>query len=76
MITEATIRSAIADIIPGFDVGALNITQPFTEAGIDSLDHVMILLKLQELHGLNVPDEIINRMSSIDRILIYSAGLE
>jgi acyl carrier protein len=71
MITEADVRRAIAKAIRGYNAESLGIDQNFYEAGIDSLDHAAILLNLQEVHDLVVPDDAIPRASSIRGILEY-----
>ena len=40
MISDADIRNVIQDNVMGFDVDKLDNDQDFTDAGIDSLDHL------------------------------------
>jgi len=71
-ITESDIRNAIRSAAPLFDVDTLADDKDFFAAGLDSLDHAMVLLRLLERHGLDVPDEHIAQCSSILGILEYA----
>ena len=72
-ITENDVRNAIRSAAPQFDVDALPEDKNFFAAGLDSLDHAMVLLRLLERHGLDVPDEHIAQCGSIHGILEYAA---
>lgn len=71
-ITERDVRHAIHEAVPKIDVEAIPDGKNFYSAGLDSLDHAMILLRLQEQFGLDVPDEKIGACSSIRAILEYA----
>ncbi|MBT4434790.1 acyl carrier protein [bacterium] len=72
MITEQDIKNVIEKEVMGFDVNNLRNDQDFTEAGIDSLDHLSILLALEEGYGVKkIPDEFIDDCRSISGILSY-----
>jgi acyl carrier protein len=72
-ITESDIRNAIRSAAPLFDVDSLANDKDFFAAGLASLDHAMVLLRLLERHGLDVPDEQIAQCGSIHGILEYEA---
>ncbi|MBN9007096.1 MAG: acyl carrier protein [Rhizobiales bacterium] len=72
-MNESDVRSVIAESVPGFDVSTLGLESEFDKSGIDSLDHSVILLGLQEKHGLVVPDEDLDQANSIGKILAYAA---
>ena len=46
MISEKNIRNAIQTSVMGFDVENLKNDEDFIDAGMDSLDHLSILLNL------------------------------
>jgi acyl carrier protein len=73
MLNESDIRSIISEAVPTIDAFALKIDSEFDGAGIDSLDRSVILLALQEKHGLVVPDEDLDQTNSIGKILAYAA---
>jgi acyl carrier protein len=73
LLTEKDVRKAIRSAAPQFDVDSLAAGRNFLSAGLDSLDHAMILLRLYERHGLNVPDEDVMQCSSIHGILEYAS---
>jgi len=54
-------------------VDSLSESKSFLAGGLDSLDHAMILLRLQERCGLEVPDEDVEACCSIRAILDYAA---
>jgi acyl carrier protein len=74
ILTEQQVRDAIAKVVLNFDSAKLATEAMFQDSGIDSLDHASILLELQERHGLKVPDEAIERCSSVKGIIEFAAG--
>ncbi len=73
MVSEAQLRTIIAEAVPTIDAAKLPADVAFADSGIDSLDYAAILLALQERHGLVVPDEDLSRTASIAGILAYAA---
>ena len=72
MITSDEIRAIIGDLVIGVDVSALGDDARFTESGIDSLDHINILLAIEERFGVHFPDEEdAEQWGSIDAVLEY-----
>jgi acyl carrier protein len=71
MITVEDIRSIVRANVTGFDMSQLSDEQPFESAGIDSLDHSMILLAVEEKTGHHIPDEDVPVCSSIAGIVSY-----
>ena len=69
MITSKDLKEIISIEIKGFDISNLTEDENFFDAGIDSLDHMNILLSIQEIHGINIPDEDVDQCSSISGIL-------
>jgi len=53
------------------DVNALLLGKPLSEQGIDSLDFSGILFNLEEVFGVEIPDEDMDSLQTIDSILIY-----
>ena len=72
MITEQSVRDAIAGAVEDFDVSALGAGDDFFDAGLDSLDHATVLLGIQEDCGLMIPDEAVEQCRSINGILEYA----
>lgn len=72
MITDQDIKNVIEKEVMGFDINNLSNDQDFTDVGIDSLDHLPILLALEEEYGVKkIPDEVIDDCRSISGILNY-----
>ena len=72
MISDTDIKKVIQDTVLGFNIDELSNDQDFTDAGIDSLDHLSILLALEENLSLkNIPDEDIDKCRSVSGILNY-----
>jgi acyl carrier protein len=53
------------------ELDKLNETVDLSEIGVDSLDMFSILLSLQELAGIEIPDEDIDGLSNIKSIHEY-----
>jgi acyl carrier protein len=71
-LTDDDVRKAIAKTVLNVDAGSLDRNVSFHDLGIDSLDHSSILLELQEVHGLNVPDADLEHCMSIRGIVEYA----
>ena len=71
MITEQDVRSAIAKARDNFDASALPIDADFGDAGLDSLDQASVLLELQEMSGIEFPEDS-SGLNSINAILRYA----
>jgi acyl carrier protein len=73
VLKESDIRKVISEVVSMIDADALAADSEFADVNIDSLDHWSILLALQERFGLVVPDQDLERTTSIARILAYAA---
>lgn len=71
MINSENIRTIIEDVVAGFDASRIEDDQTFKQAGIDSLDHINILLAIEESHNVKIPDEDVKQCNSIAAILKY-----
>lgn len=71
MLTEMQVRAAIGETIDGFDETAIAADEDLSDAGIDSLDQVKVLMRIEELYGLTVADGDLALCSSIERIVAY-----
>ena len=65
------IRNIITEVVIGFNVNNLEDHQSFSEAGIDSLDHMNILLYIEENVGIEIPDSDVDKCNSIENIKSY-----
>ena len=65
------IRSIVTQVVIGFDSKNLKNNQSFLDAGIDSLDHMNILLFIEEKMDIEIPDEDVEKCNSIDNINTY-----
>jgi acyl carrier protein len=73
VLSESDIRNVISEVVHTIDVGTLGVDSEFSDTNMDSLDHWSILLALQELFGLVVPDEDLEQTTSIGKIMAYAA---
>jgi acyl carrier protein len=70
MISDVDIKNIIQETVVGLDTDELSNDKDFTEVGIDSLDHLSILLALEEKLGIKkIPDDKIDECRSISGIL-------
>jgi len=53
------------------DVTALDLDKPLREQGIDSLDFSGVLFNIEEVFGIEIPDEDIDGLQSINGIVDY-----
>lgn len=72
ILTEEQVRAAIADAIDRVDAATIGPETDFGDAGMDSLDHAQVLIRVEELYGLRVADEDIALCDSIAAIIAYA----
>jgi len=65
----------IDEVVIGIDTADIGDDVDFNECGIDSLDHANILLAIEEHFNIRIPDEDIDKCSSISGIIAYSKKL-
>ena len=65
------IKNLITNVVIGFDIEKLSEDQNLTDSGIDSLEHMNILLAIEEQYGIKIPDEDIDECNSIKGIVLY-----
>ena len=71
MITEKDILKIISEKTPGIDLEIIKSKTEFSDVGIDSLDHAVILLTLDEEFGIKIADSDVDKCNSIDNISCY-----
>ncbi len=71
MLDGDAIRSIILEAVKGVDISSLEDDQDFEDVGIDSLDHSMILLSVEEKSGVKIPDEAVDNCRSVKGILSF-----
>ena len=71
---EATIRSILTDLFPDRDVSAVPGDAELADAlDIDSMAQIDLVLELERRTGVHVPDEDVERLTSIDVAAAYLA---
>lgn len=70
-ITIEQILGAIEQANLVKDVKALDINKPLSEQGVDSLDFSGVLFNLEEEFDIEIPDEDLNLLLTINSILDY-----
>jgi len=53
------------------DANALVHDKPLSEQGVDSLDFSGVLFNIEEVLDIEIPDEDIDRLQTINNIVIY-----
>ena len=53
------------------DANALAHDKPLSEQGVDSLDFSGVLFNIEEVLEIEIPDEDIDRLQTINNIVIY-----
>jgi acyl carrier protein len=71
----SSLHQEIADIVKSVcrkaDVSAGRYATTFKELGVDSLEVANIFLNITEKYGVDVPDEEIDRLLTIDQVVAY-----
>ncbi|MGB0567762.1 MAG: acyl carrier protein [Alteromonas macleodii] len=71
MLTEADVKQAMTDSGVTTDVSNLRSEQAFSEYGLDSLDLFNLFVELEGKTGVTVPDEDLDKLTSINDVLVY-----
>jgi acyl carrier protein len=74
MPSSSKLRAIIEQTVAGFDANALRDDQLFRDAGIDSLDHLNVLLAVEEQFGVEIPDEDSKNLNTLNALLAYLAA--
>jgi len=74
MVDSNDIKEIIADVVIGFDVENLKDDQILLNAGMDSLDHMNVLLAIEEQYNYKILDEDVDQCLTIDGITAYLQG--
>lgn len=71
-ISAAQLRARIARIDTlAIDLDKLQDNMSFVEAGADSLDLFSIISEIEEAAGLNIPDEDVEKVSTLNDLASY-----
>jgi acyl carrier protein len=71
---EEHLRTLIVHAIPKLRPGDIKAGTPLFDLGIDSLDHAKILMTIEDFLGIEIDDEDINDLQSIDDLCNYCAS--
>ncbi len=71
MLDRENILEIIDEVVIGIEAASIADDTDFKECGIDSLDHANVLLAIEEQFGVNIPDEDVDKCSSISGIISY-----
>lgn len=70
-VTAAQIRAFLESMDSVIDLDRLEDTTPFTEAGADSLDFFNIICEIQKATGLDIADQDVEKVNTVDRLVVY-----
>ena len=73
MSTQEKVISIIVDVVNGIEIDESrgDAARPFEDLDIDSLDVAGIFLGIQESFGVSVPDDEIDDLDTIEKIVTY-----
>lgn len=73
MSTQEKVISVILDVVNGIEIDASrgDAARPFPDLDIDSLDVAGIFLGIQENLGVSVPDDEIDALDTVEKIVTY-----
>jgi len=70
-ISHENIIDAIQKVAPLEDTKILRNDVKLVDQGLDSLDLFSVILTLQETYGINIPDEDVDGLDTIETLLAY-----
>jgi acyl carrier protein len=73
MMTEQQVKEAILAAGINVDVDSLKPSVNLSDAGIDSLDFFNLFLELETIGGKKIPDDQLDKMTTIDSIIKFYA---
>lgn len=73
MLTVEKIREAISASGVECDANKIDVDETFDSMGFDSLDRYNIIIEVQTLAGVEIPDQDIEKLISISAIESYFA---
>lgn len=71
MLDKKDIKKVFDEVGLNIDVDQVDASAPLNSVGVDSLDFFSVLVELEKLTGTTVPDEDVDKLSSIDDIIAY-----
>ena len=71
MLTIEQIRDAIKSSGVDIDASSMPVKKSFSDLGLDSMDVFNILVELQNVTGIEIPDTDIKILQSIEKICEY-----
>lgn len=71
MLTEQNVRDAMKKSGVTADISSLPVDGVFTENGLDSLDLFNLFVELEQSTGVQVPDEDVEKLNTIQDVLTY-----
>ncbi len=54
-----------------FNSKGLLANKSFADQGVDSLDRMSIYLNIEESYGVKIPDDVIDKLVSVEKIVEY-----
>lgn len=75
-ITADQTRTLLAETAPGTQWAELAPESSLADAGLDSLDKVTFIMKVEEATGLSIPDDAYEQMDSIDSVIAYVSAAD
>lgn len=72
-MTINELKRLIENTIEGFNASQLMPDTPFSQSGLDSLDHATILMAIDEAYGIKIPDEDMDQCFSLNSTIQYLA---
>lgn len=73
-ITPDQIRALLQETAPATQWANIATDSSLDDAGLDSLDKVTFIMKVEEATGLSIPDDSYDEMDTIDSVIAYVAA--
>jgi acyl carrier protein len=70
-VTKEEILAIVENVGVSVDISTIKVDVPFKQAGIDSLEMMNVFLGIEEKFGIQIPDEDIADLNTIENIVSY-----
>lgn len=70
-VTKEEILAIVENVGVSVDVSTIKVDVPFKQAGIDSLEMMNVFLGIEEKFGIQIHDEDIADLNTIENIVSY-----
>lgn len=72
-VSMQSVLEAVHRSNPGVDVGSIDANTSLRRHGFDSMNIASLMLELEELYGIRIPDQDVEKLDTAEDIISYLA---